>query len=449
MTRLDSNSFYHFGFFVKHSKDYNEIHKISDQEKLNDFVNGYLNKLLIHCYQNVPYYKRLFNGLNSSEIDINLFTTKIPILKKDIIRKNFNDLTDVDLENRNYYLNASGGSTGEPVKIVQDSHYSKWANIALYYYYKDIIGVDELAEKKIILWGSESDLISGKTSLTKNFLNKIHKTKFLNSFMMNEEDMGRYIQEINTYKPNLIRGYAGSLYEISKFAEKKNIEVHSPKVIVSSAETLNDNMRSQIESVFGAKVYNFYGSREVSCLAGECSHGNLHVLNFKNYFEVLDQKDKPVKNGEEGRFIVTDLHNYAMPLVRYEIGDTVILGPKKCKCGNILPTLKKVKGRITDHFILRNGTMVHGEYFTRFFSAGADYYLKEWVESFQIIQEDYEKIRILVVLNGSINESEQKEIEDKIRYVMGYSCEIKWEIVDEIPKTKSGKYIYTKSMVNN
>jgi len=144
---------------------------------------------------------------------------------------------------------------------------------------------------------------------------------------------------------------------------------------------------------------------------------------------------------EEGKIIITNLHNYSMPLIRYEIGDTAIGDPKQCQCKNILPTLKKITGRITDHFVLKDETLIYGEYFTHLF------YLKEWVKTFQVIQEDYEKIKILMVLEKKINTNDKKDIENKIRLVMGQNCQINWEFVKDIPKTPQGKHLYTKSLI--
>ena len=203
-------------------------------------------------------------------------------------------------------------------------------------------------------------------------------------------------------------------------------------------------MRQKIERVFGTKLYNFYGSREVGALAGECKYGSMHIFSFFNLIEILDENDRPVKENEEGRVIVTNLHNYSMPLIRYEIGDMAVLGPKSCKCGNPLPTLKKITGRTIEHFIKENGSFIPTEFLIYLFTV---YYNKGTIEKFQIIQEDYKKIKILIIPIGNIIESEKRDIEDKIKIVMGEDMNITWEFVDDIPKTKSGKYVYTKSLV--
>jgi len=262
---------------------------------------------------------------------------------------------------------------------------------------------------------------------------------------MSGQDIEQYIRTINSFKPEIIRGYAGSLFELCRYAEQKKISLYSPRIVVSAAENLYETMRDVIESNFGTKVYNFYGSREVSNLAGECKNGLLHLFQFWNYVEVLDNDNQPVHEGEEGRVVVTNLFNYSMPLIRYEIGDMAILGPEKCSCGQILPTLKKVTGRVTEHFILENGTTVPAEFFIHLL--GVVCYEQGGFEKFQVIQEEYNEIQINVVTRKEISDQYKNNINQKIRVVMGPECKIIWNTVEDIPKTPSGKYLYTKSVM--
>jgi phenylacetate-CoA ligase len=424
-------------------KEYSEISDLSDRNLLNNFVMQKREALYLHAYNHIRYYHHLFQkiGLINNGIIDHSQIDQIPILTKDLIRKNHGDLISDDCQTRKWYYNSSGGSTGEPIRLIQDENYLKWGSATNYYYFKNILEIEEPIVKKVVLWGSERDLFTGRMEYKAKIQNWFSNTVFLNSFRMTNQDIERYIQTINSFKPEIIRGYAGSLFELCKYAEKKKIPLYTPKIVVSAAENLSEVVRNVIESNFGSKVFNFYGSREIGNLAGECREGTLHPFSFWNYLEVVNIDNQPVNIDEEGRIIVTNFYNYSMPLIRYEIGDMAILGPEKCLCGIKLPTLKRVTGRITDHFILENRTIIHGEYFTHLF------YLKDWVKVFQVIQEDYLKIRILIVITGKINSSDQIDIENKIKLVMGSNCKIIWDIVDEIPKTRTGKYLYTKSLV--
>ena len=424
------------------TKEYRMIKSITDEKSLLRFQKEQLKYLILHADKNVPYYHRVFKeiGILNNGVDLSKFD-KIPILTKEIMSKHYKNLISKDCKNRRWYYNSSGGSTGEPTRFIQDDCYSKWSNATQQHYYQDLLGIDERNVKKIILWGSERDVFKGSVGLKSKVGHWLTNTILLNSFRMTRVDMEKYIKIINSFKPELIRGYAGSLYELCRYAKKKKLTISAPKILISAAETLKYDMREKIEGVFGIKLYDFYGSRETASIAAECKNGLMHVFMFNNYVEILDNHNQPVQEGKEGRVIVTNLHNYSMPFIRYEIGDVAVVGPEQCECGNPLPTLKKVTGRITDHFVKEDGTIIHGEFFTHLF------YLKDWVKAFQIIQEDYNKIRILAVTTGRVNEHQKKDIEKKIKVVMEKDCKIQWEIVEDIPPTKSGKYLYTKSLV--
>lgn len=442
---LSLKRFLYSGLMIKYNGDYKKISNIHQAEDFSEYQEFMVKKLVNHASENVDYYKTFMeteDSIHESAIDI---IQNMPILTKEIIRQNFDNLTSKDYNKRTWFYTTSGGSTGEPLKIMQDDQTVKWSNIGHYYYCKEMLGVDEPRVKKVILWGNERDIFGQSTSIKDRLFSKLTKTILLNGYLMTEENMGRYINTINSYKPEFMRGYASCLYEISKFAEKKNMPLHTPDFIESTSENLSNEMRETIESTFGTKVSDFYGSREVRSIAGECEEGNLHLFNFKNYVEILDRDDKPVKTGEKGRIIVTDLSNYSMPLIRYEIGDMAIAGKKKCKCGNPLPTIKEVVGRVTDSFVLKNGTVVPAEYFTQLIGV---YCYKGLIEKFQVLQEDYDLVRIKAVAYSGFNLPEEKEIENKIKLVMGNDCKIIWEYVDDIPKTKSGKYLFTQSHVS-
>ena len=429
-----------------YQSEYSKFNSLNDEVKLSQFQEKHLKKLLLHAYENVPYYTKVFDKIGlikDGNVDLSKFN-KIPILTKDIIRKHYKELFSKDYTERSWYYKESGGSTGEPIKIVQDDVYVRWRNAAEHYYYANILNIDEIASKKVIVWGSWSDLFQSTKGIKAKITSWLKNSKLLNCLKMTEADIERYIQVINSYKPELIRGYSSSLCELARYAESKKLKVFTPKAIVGTAETLTPEMRKQIENVFGTKLYNFYGAREVSSLAGECKEGLMHIFSFYNHVEILDGKNKPVKKGDEGRVIVTNLFNYSMPIIRFEIGDVAVLGPKKCKCGNILPVLEKITGRITEWFVKEDGTTISPIFFIILFMG---VYEKRLCKKFQIIQEDYKKIRILIVPENDKKISNKKDIEEKIKLMMGKACKIQWEYVDDIPKTKSGKYVFVKSLV--
>jgi len=425
--------------------EYREICS-SPSDQWATFQQQYFRELLIHASKSVPYYQQIFREAQLIEGDKLCLENwqNVPLLKKEIIRSQKESLLSKDYINRKWYSNSSGGSTGEPTQFVQDNIYLKWERASVHYWYKNIVGIDETRVKRVILWGSERDLFQGGIGWQKNLFYWLTNTIFLNSFKMNSEDMNRYIQSINKFKPDIVSGYAGSLFELCRYARENKLSIYTPKIVVSQAEILTEEMRNSIHEGFNTKVYDFYGSREASALAGECHFGRKHVLAYHNYIEILDNDNNPVKEGQEGRVIITNLHNYSMPFIRYDIGDRAIKGTVNCPCGNPLPTLEKITGRLTDRFMLENGTTVPAEYFIHLIGVVCN---NGFIRRFQVIQENVTTVRILVVLERSITSHEMDNINDKIKMVMGKNCNVVWEFVDEIPTTQQGKYQYTKSLV--
>jgi phenylacetate-CoA ligase len=432
------------GFNVK--KEYQEIKNIINADDVLKFQQKYLEILILHSYKNVPYYQKIFDKIDlirDGTVNLSNFH-EIPILTKDLLRKHQKELLSKDYKERKWYYNFSGGSTGDPTKFMQDNLYQKWYLATNKYYYQEMLDINENTAKKVFLWGSPQDLFKGSIGFKNRIKNWFSNILFLNSFKMSEQDMKAYIHSINAYRPDLIRGYAGSLYELALFSEKNNLKIYSPKRIACSAETLTQDMRTKIESVFGTKLYDFYGSRETASIAGECKDGLIHIFSFNNYLEILNHNNTPVNEGEEGRVIITTLHNLSMPLIRYELGDVAVLGPKKCSCGNILPCLQKISGRLEEQFIKKDGSIVIGYFFVHLLGVLLN---KGFVKKFQVIQEEYNKIRIRAVVERALPESEKNEIEQKIRVAMGSDCIIQWDFVDDIQKTAGGKYLYTQSLV--
>ena len=205
---------------------YLEIKKIQTRENLIEFKTSNLKKLLLHSSKHVPYYHHLLRNLGVVHDDIVELSkfNKIPILTKELIHSE--ELVSDDYLTRYSYNNFSGGSMGEPTKFIQDLNYRKWVNATNEFYYNDILDIDEVNVKKILLWGSPRDLFKGNMGIKAKIGTWLTNTVFLNSFRLTDEDMEKYVNTINAFQPVLIRGYAVSLFELSRFigAEHKELK---------------------------------------------------------------------------------------------------------------------------------------------------------------------------------------------------------------------------------
>ena len=407
-----------------------------------------LKKILLHAFNNVPYYTKIFKKIQVIDEENNVHLehfSNIPILTKSLIQENFEHLKSNDLSARHWYLNTSGGSTGIPTKFIQDDFSSDYEAASKYFF--SMLAGKDVGFKEIKLVGSERDIMKGSIGTKAHLTNLLLNRYFLNSFKMSECEMAKYVDVINKKKPVIIEAYVQSIYELAKFIRINNLEVYSPKSILTSAGTLYPEYKQLIEDVFDTKVYNRYGSREAPAIACSCEKDEgLHLNIFNHYVEILNDNLEPCKSDEIGHIYITTLNNYSMPLIRYQIGDMGIpVENDKCSCGRGLPLIKNVVGRETDVFKTQDGRIIPAEFFIHFIGV---VYNKDFISKFQVVQKEYNFVVIKLVLRDETKfNSYKKKIIDSIQMVMGLDCKVEFEFVDNINPSKSGKYLYTISEV--
>ena len=406
-----------------------------------------LVELLQHCGAKVEYYSELFARAGEiGNADPREYLQRLPILSKQMIRANFEKLRSMDLRRRKWSYNTSGGSTGEPVHLIQDREYEDRSK-AISLLYQSLLGC-EIGQPLVRLWGSERDIEGGTRSPKARFFNWLTNTTWMNAFQMSPDRMRQFVKTLNRVRPRLIVAYAQAAYELARFVEKEQLALEPQHAIATSAGTLFPFMREKIAQVFGCRVYNLYGSREVSDIACELPGVfGLWVAPWGNYVEILDDEARPVPLGEEGNIVVTCLTNYAMPLVRYWIGDRGALAQMgrtgQTDGAESVQLLRNVSGRNVDAFRTRDQTLIDGEYFTHLL------YFRPWVWKFQVIQRSYDRVSFRVVrANGEAPKAELEEIASKSRLVMGPNCQVDFEFPNQLEPHPSGKYRYTISEVS-
>lgn len=405
-----------------------------------------LRKLIQYAYKNVPYYREVLAGAKIADASGNIDTERfaeIPFLDKGIIRNRFDELATDELNKRTWYVNTSGGSTGEPLKLLQDKEYDNW-NRAIKLLHNQWTGYT-LGSGEARLWGSRNDMLIGRETTWTHFSRWMKQEVWLNAFRMKPEEMRAYVRRLNTVKPTQILAFAESIYDLARLIEREGLLTHKPRSIVSSSGTLFPHMRETVERVFQAPVFDRYGSRELGNVACECAaHNGLHVSAPTHYVEVMRDDQTPAAKGEVGEIVVTVLNNYAMPLIRYRVGDMGKWAEASCACGRSWPLLKEVTGRVTDRFLKKDGTMIWGTFFTTLF------WHNDWAEKVQVIQDDYDHLRVLMVRSAANCSSEDIErglsvIATKIYDTMGRECRVDFDFVDEIAQTESGKFRHAVS----
>jgi len=407
--------------------------QLMSKAELEKLQSERLTTLLLQAQKHSPYYREL---ISQSGIDISPGFElhdlgMMPLLRREDLQANLsrilcdNAVTPV--------LNSSGGSTGNPVNFYQDGHYAVYA-AAANLLFTDWMGINS-GDKTAVFWGADRDF--REQSLRVRAWMKFDRVRALNSFSMDRDAILSFLELLDRFRPRLMQGYAGSLYLTACIIEETRPIRFEPAAIRSSAEALFDYQRQEIEKAFSARVFDFYGSREVNNLAAECSaHEGLHLFSSGRIVEIVDDDGNPVPDGTLGQIAVTDLTNYSFPFIRYINGDMAVKRAAPCSCGRGYPLLEKIYGRTSDMIII-DGRYIHGEYFTHLF------YNRPEVKQFQVIQEDARNLKISVVpRDGNIAID---DIVAKIRNKVGDGINLQVELVDSIAVTSSGKYRFTIS----
>ncbi len=405
--------------------------------------------LLRHAHAHVPYYRDVLETCGavdaSGRVDLDAFTA-IPYLDKDIIRGRSEELVSDDLDRRRWIRNYSGGSTGEPVAFVQEHEKKAGEGRAVTFLFDEWSG-RRLGDRWALLWGSERDL-GGAPSLRRRYRRHTRRMLALNAFGMSQQRMSDYVAALNEFRPRHILAYAGSLYELARHIRDNDLSVHSPNGIMTSAESIYPEQRELIEAVFEAPVFDRYGSREAGNIACECErHSGLHIAVPTHLVELLRDDGTLAGPGETGEIVVTCFDTFAMPLVRYRIGDRATWADGACACGRAWPLLRQVNGRVMDAFATPGGGTIDGCYFTMGFFG------RDWLKQFQVLQETPDQLRACLVLRDpslpreAIDE-DLAQYDEHVRLVLGADCTVEYEFVDTITPSPQGKHRYTISKVS-
>jgi phenylacetate-CoA ligase len=407
-------------------------------EKLHDLRLGALLQLLDHAARYVPFYQKRFAAAGFDPQMVKDFDDlkKLPILTKQDIQENREELISTFYERGELVENRTGGSTGSPLifyhhrerldtRQAATLRHNRWAS------YK--VGC-----KTAILWGHQQDISlyrSFKARL-RNLL--IDRQLICDSGSFSEETLSQFTHNFRRFRPEIILAYANSLGLVVDYCTAKKIELPRPRGIITSAEVLTDENRAKIESYFDVRVFDRYGSRETSVIASECeAHDGLHI-NAENLYLEFSEHDKDVEPGEVGEIMVTDLGNFAFPFIRYQIGDMGSPAAGVCRCGRTLPRMQMIAGRTTDFLLAPDGRKVSGAALTIYLAAKVP-----GVRQAQIIQRERTTLIFNLAVNQSFDQSSLDLIREKVTHFFGASMQIVPNYVEAIPKEPSGKYRFS------
>ncbi len=216
------------------------------------------------------------------------------------------------------------------------------------------------------------------------------------------------------------------------------------EVIFGYGELVPDGAHEIVAERFGARFAAHYACTEVGVLALECPETRHYHIAVENaVVEVVDEAGRPVPPGERGRVVVSGLYNYAMPFIRYELGDYAVADAEACPCGRTLPVITRVDGTIRRAFVFEDGT--------RFWLRGAIVRgMAEFVpfRRYQIVQIDHRRIELRYVPDGSGRIPDVDGLAAFARQRIHPSVEMKLAPMDNLPNDPSGKFHDIFSLVS-
>lgn len=423
-------------FPMKKAKE--ELEKIS---KINDsdygvFLSSKKNEIANFHLKYNSFYKSLVSNEFTSWEDL-------PILTKKDFQRPLKERLSLNYSEKNVYINKTSGSSGNPFRFAKDkySHAITWNYIIERFGW---YGIDFNDSFQARYYGIPLDTIDNKIVRLKDFLANRHRFSILD---LSEKALFKMLDLYKKKSFDYINGYTSSIVLFAKFLKENEIILKevcpSLKVCIVTSEILFEDDKKLLENQLGVPVINEYGCSEVGVIAFTNPNDEWEVDSKTIYVEILDENNKPLPYGEEGKIVITSLHNKAHPFIRYEVGDYGALSEKSTLKKMIL---KKLIGRTNDFALLPSGKK----------AAGMTFYVitKKIMEEsgnlkeFKVTQTEIDTFEIDYVSNMELSEDKVRAIKETLIKFLEPGLTFIFNRKNTLDRSKSGKLKQFVSLVN-
>ncbi|MDP8200611.1 MAG: hypothetical protein P9M11_00550 [Candidatus Tenebribacter burtonii] len=392
-------------------------------------------KILVHAYENVPFYSDKYNmaGIDPYSINTTDDISKIPILTKEEIRENFPDkILSKGINLDRCIISSTSGSTTIPLQYAV-SPSNQYARDAVHEYVHNFVGCTK--HHKLV------HLIT----LHEGCCDKVEGNRNRYRVFSSYKNVDFHIKLFNKMKPDFLKACTSYLIALGSLLEDVKYDFRKPLTgIITTGELLTLQMKNEIERLFNTEVFDSYGAGETADLACECDmHNGMHEIMEHAYIEIICD-GKPAIDNQAGKIIVTDLDNYSMPIIRYDVGDVALRSSNLCNCGSTSPLLKKIYGRFQDFLMSKNGELI-----PPFILRGGDSPfnnepLCSILDKYQIFQNSDRSITVFLVTNSTISNEIKNNLTRFIQDRLG-DINVSFEIVEDIPSENYGKFRFVIS----
>lgn len=404
-------------------------HARMTREELSAYRDRSLRRIVRHAYENVPYYRDLFDrtGVSAADIRTAEDLALIPMTEKRDLKAELPErITARGLDPDKLTVRKTTGSTGELFTVLKSRSDEFLFHVFRLHVMRDF-GLKPSDRMALISTRTSKDFPASWRAIQRMDVyrqDRIHAA----------EPPDRIARVLLDRKPDVITGDSAVLDRVAR--EIAGIRGrYRPRFVVTGSEMLTPFMKRRIGEGFGAAVRDTYCSEEVSVIAWECGETGLYHVREDNVIVEVMKDGVPVKEGERGEVIVTALHSRARPFLRYRQGDEVTRGPDVCPCGKPFATLKEISGRAIDYLRLPGGREL-------FASALAIIVYKHapWIERYQIVQEREGLVVLRAVPAVPPRPEELGTLKDLSSDRLGAGVEFRVELVQDIRPGPGGKF---------
>jgi len=410
-------------------------------ERIQEYQQKKLAKLIKHCSENVPFYMRWFEDNSCTPLDIELSNIDLlPVIDKSFFRDNIGQFVALDHKGPIEWAKTSG-STGIPLHFPKSLKSSAFQRAAMYRGHR-WHGV-EVGAKEAKLWGIPVNKISRyKAVLTDFLLNRFRQCEpNVNSAVFDD-----FCSRLKKRGAVYLTGYTSMVSEFAEYLKGngQNGLEYSFKMVKCTSETIHDSDRETVEAVFGCPLVSEYGAAEAGVIAFQCEAGSQHLMSDCCIVEFSEPKDD-LGDPSLKEVVVTNLDNYALPFLRYRIGDLAIPSSENCSCGRELPLVQKIVGRVDGVIKTSDGR--------RWLSSHLEDLLKELaikhgtIAQFKVLQSEMGKLEFLLIPKENFTPQFEAYLRKKCIEYFGRKMEIDIRLVDNIPREASGKLRYFVSEI--
>ena len=392
--------------------------------ELRELQSKKLKALVRHSYDHVPYYRSLFKKVKLHPDDIKSIADldKIPILKKEDIRNaQVNEITATNFNLSKCIMGRTAGTTGIPISVYCERETILTMNLGIYIW--QLTCGDKITNKHVKLGGHMARPPRPIQKLG------IFRTKQISLF----EDIETQIEQIRNFGPKTMVTIPSIAMRLCKEIRERNIQGINPKLVFTGGELLNEYFRDFVKETFEAELYDSYGSMEAGFIGTECIElTGYHI--WSDAVIVESTRDGEVLfSGEEGDMTVTNLDQFAMPIIRYDQGDLGILIDEECPCGSYFPLMKITRGRKMDVIQLPDGRIISAS------NVIYDLNSIKGIKQYQVIQERNHRLTVKIVKDRKFTEETYEEIRQRFKQKLG-NVDIDITVLDNIERDKSGKF---------